>query len=201
MMFSLRVTRCLASVALTAIAAASPALAQSPTVRDLSVEPLSLAEVTVPESDLKVTAWVDRRNDTYRPGDTLTLSIRTNRDAFVSVVNVGSSGRVTVLFPNKHAPSNRVAAHQVVQLPADNAPYRIKVGGPSGYDLLKIIATARPHKLTDPKEFAELGPFLAYRGSVRTLARDLSVELKEHVVGPERGAAVADKVIRIVGAE
>src|SRR5262245_5872195 len=85
-----------------------------PSTRDLGIEQRDLAEFTVPEGDLRITTWLDRQDDTYRIGDALQIYVRTNRDAYVTVIDVGTSGKVHVLFPNRHHPNNRVLAHQVM---------------------------------------------------------------------------------------
>lgn len=175
------------------------AWAQGPTTRDLTIEQKYLAELGVPDSDIKVTAWVDRQDDTYRTGDAVQIFVKTNHDAYITVVDVGTSGKVHILFPNKHHTDNRVLAHQVLQIPGPDAAYRIRVGGPAGHELIKVIATTRPGQVIRPDQLAEFGPFKSYRGSAEGLTRDLGIELKDkHLTGPESGAAMTNKVIRIV---
>src|SRR5688572_32374405 len=111
---------------------ACPCWAQQSTTKDLTVEQRPIADLAVPETELRVTAWVDRQNDSYRAGDSVQLFVKTNRDAYLTVIDVGTSGKVHVLFPNKYNSDNRILAHQVLQIPGADAPYRIRVGGPSG---------------------------------------------------------------------
>jgi len=184
---------------LASLLVATAAAAQQPLARDLSIEQKHVADFGVPESDLKVTAWVDRQDDTYRAGDSVHLFVKANRDAYLTIVDVGTSGKVHVLFPNKHHPDNRVLAHQVLQIPGPEAPYRIRVSGPAGHELIKVIATTRPGQMIRPDQLSELGPFFSYRGTAQGLTRDLGIELKDkHLTGPEGGAAVVNKVIRIL---
>lgn len=188
---------------LAAIAAAvllpMPANAQSPSFRDLSIQQRPVAELNVPEGDLKISAWVDRKDDTYRAGDAVQLFVKSNRDAYITVIDVGTSGKVHVLFPNKHQTDNRIMAHQVLQVPGTDAPYRIAVGGPAGHELIKIVATTRPDAIIDPQRLSELGPFRSYQGTAETLTRDLGIELEQrHRPGPQAGAATFNKVIRIM---
>jgi TPR repeat protein len=176
---------------------AVPCWAQS-TTRDLTIEQRPIADLSVPETQLRITAWVDRQNDSYRAGDSVQLFVKTNRDAYLTVIDVGTSGKVHVLFPNKYSKDNRILAHQVLQIPAPDAPYRIRVGGPTGHELIKIIATTQPGELIRADQLAELGPFSAYRGDTQSLTRDLGIELNQrHTSAPEGGAATFNKVLRI----
>lgn len=166
--------------------------------RDLTVEQRPLAEFALPASDLKISTWLDRSDDTYKVGETVQLFVKTNQDAYVTVIDVGTSGKVHILFPNKYATDNRVLAHQPVQIPGPDAPYRIRVGGPAGHELIKVIATTRPDRVVSADQLSELGAFYAYRGTTASLTRDLGIELKEkHAGKSDVGAAVAEKVIRI----
>ena len=79
---------------LLVVAAIPPASAQQSITRDLTVEQRDLAAVIAPQSDLKVTAWVDKQDDTYKPGDTLQLFVKANSDAYITVIDVGTSGKV-----------------------------------------------------------------------------------------------------------
>ncbi|MEQ1712653.1 MAG: hypothetical protein ABL908_14805, partial [Hyphomicrobium sp.] len=100
---------------------------------------------------------------------------------------------------NRHHPENRVAAHQVLEIPAGGAPYSITAGAPAGHDLVKVVATVRPHRIADEARLADAGPFRSFQGTPEVLARDLTLELAEQSAAvPEGGAAVAEKVIRIV---
>ncbi len=191
----------LAALALIASAAFAPALAQAPMTRDLTVEQRPMADLVVPASGLKVDVWVDRRDQSYRPGDSVKIAIRTNEDAYVSIINVGSSGKSHVIFPNKIDTQNKVTGLQVLELPASGV-YRFAAGGPPGLDLIKVIATRKPHRITPDNRLVDAGPFQTYQGTAAALARDLTLELKEH--GPDRpeaGAGVAEAMIRILPAQ
>src|SRR5262245_26841067 len=52
-------------------------------------------------SDEAVTIKLAANQSKYRVGDRISLSFTTNRDAYVTLVNVGTSGEVTILFPNR----------------------------------------------------------------------------------------------------
>lgn len=168
---------------------------QRPVTRDLTVEQAGVYDVTAPKSDLVVSAWVDRTDNNYKPGDALQLFVRANQDAYITIVDVGTSGKVHVLFPNKYQKDNRILAHQVLQIPGADASWRVKVGGPPGQELIKVIATLKPDAVINHERLAELGPLYQYRDTAQTLTRDLGVELNERHRG---GSATFEQIVRIL---
>ena len=173
-----------------ALVLSSSALAEPEGAKDLTIDQKQVADFVVPEFDLKVTAWVDREDDTYQAGDTLQLFIKTNRDAYITVVDVGTSGKVLVLFPNKHASDNRILADKVLEIPGPDAPYDIRVAGPAGQELIKVIATTRPGPIIRADQLSELGPFQSYGGSAESFTKDLAIELKPNA--PDAPGAASD---------
>jgi len=57
---------------------------------------------------LQIRLWTDK--PAYRVGDTIRFGLAVNRDAYVALLNVGTSGGTTVIFPNRFHPSPRVEA-------------------------------------------------------------------------------------------
>ena len=84
--------------------------------KDLTPVQRPLAELTAPQSALKVTAWVDHPDKTYLFGEQVVLNVKTDQDAYVTVLDVGTSGKVHIIFPNQFQKNNRVLAGQVVQM-------------------------------------------------------------------------------------
>lgn len=177
---------------LSATAAAESDLRE--TARDLTVEQNAVYAVqhvqtassapstssTKPSSALKVTAWVDQADNTYTIGEKVRLFVKTNKDAYVTVLNVGASGNTTVLYPNQYQANNRVPANRVVEIPAPGSAASIAVFGPVGNELIKVVASTAP---TNPSSFfgtsglMVAGVFKSVTGGARTAARDLQVTM------------------------
>ncbi len=178
----------------------SPVFAQTSKFRDLSVNQTPIAMVGeegdgMPTSDIRVSAWVDRRDATYAPGDQLSVQVRTNRDAFITVLDIGTSGRATVIYPNKFQQSQRVRAFEVVQIPPEDSRIRITVGGPLGREVIKVFATDRPMEYFDLQRMTQQGSYYSLNGDARSIARDIAVELKEKMNGDY---GVSTQVVNIV---
>src|SRR5262249_39016397 len=132
------------------LACTTPALPQNAGdtqfARDLTVAQRPMYEITPPEGVGRITfeAWVDRADHTYAIGQPLRVMVRPHQDAYLTVVDVGSSGHVTVLFPNFMQQNNRVHAGTTVKIPSSRARWQIKANGPTGIDLIHVIASRRP---------------------------------------------------------
>lgn len=91
---------------------------------------------------LRVEVWADK--PVYRIGDTIEFSVRVNRDAYVTLINIGASGDVTVIFPNKFHPRHFMRADQTVVIPAPTWNFSFVVQGPAGFDQIKAVASEEP---------------------------------------------------------
>ena len=176
------------------------ALAQEDDARNLTVEQTSIHAVQAPVSSstsnpLDVIAWVDHRDNLYAQGERVRLFVQTNKDAWVTVLNVGPDGATTVLFPNRFQADNRVRANVVTEVPDPASRARIAVTGMTGGELIKVIASSRPAPLFDPAQLAQAGPFQAVRAGVDETARNLAVVME---AGQAAEWDVYDKVIRTV---
>ena len=122
---------------------------------------------------LSVVAWVDRPDGTYALGEHVRLFVQTNREAYLSVLNVGPSGDTTLLFPNPHQAHIRVAAHEVTELPPPGSGASIRVNGPTGREVIKVIASTHPIPLSAWKSGSV--PYIAPGAGSRTSERDLQM--------------------------
>ena len=179
-------------------ASAAGALAQEDRV--LTVEQTAIQAVQPPApataaNPLGVIAWVDHADNTYAHGEQVRLFVQTNKDAYVTVLNVGPDGSTTVLFPNQFQSDNRVRANTVTEVPDRASGARISVSGTTGAELIKVIASSRPAPLFEPAQLAAAGAFQTVRERADETARNLSV-----VMAAEEAAEwdVYDKVVRTV---
>jgi len=168
-------------------------------VRKLTVEQAAIQVVQAPPASatnpLDVVAWVDHADNIYAQGERVRLFVQTNKDAYVTVLNVGPDGATTVLFPNRFQPDNRLRANAMTEVPDGASGAQIAVRGTTGVELIKVIASSRPTPLFEAAELAEAGAFQSVRVAADEMARNLSV-----VMAAEQAAEwdIYDKVIRTV---
>ena len=150
--------------------------AEDSLLRDLSAEQATAFQAGTPApGSLRVSAWVDRHDLTYARGDAVRIFVKTNEDAYVTIVNVGPSGKVTHLFPNAFQQSNRVAANRTFEVPSGNGGSRINVSGPVGAELIKVFVSSEPIKIIPESQLVGSGAFRSLAGGVSDLVRNLEV--------------------------
>lgn len=91
-----------------------------------------------------VRAWVDKKYQIYAEGETLTLKVRCEQDAYLYILYQQADGKVFQIFPNKGQPDNRVKAMQDVQVPDPDDGFRWVVEAPFGPEIVKVVASKKP---------------------------------------------------------
>ena len=129
---------------------------------------------------LSVRASLDRADSVYKDGEKLVLTVSTTEDAYVWVFDTGTSGKVHQIFPNRYEKNNFVRAGAPVSIPGADSKYDLAVSHPRGAELITVIASKDDTPLTRDMIDRETGagPFLALRGTASSVAKDLSVTLR-----------------------
>jgi len=137
----------------------------------------NLAELNNPSPDFNVEVWTDKNSTISYIGDTVTFKFKTDRDCYITLIDVGTDGTVTILFPNYVCKDNRVTAEQVYSIPSPEMGFNIRVAGPAGQEMVKAIATLEPLDITQleatganfkgidgPVQYIQDIPFLLSKG-------------------------------------
>lgn len=160
------------------------------------------------EQKLEVDAWVDRPSSIYRIGEKVKLMVRPRQDSYITVVDVGTSGKVTVLYPNHYQKDARVRANTTLMVPGDSAKWAINVGGPAGVDIIHVISSRQPLSLPEVNALVKTSannPFPTLGRSSEEFTRDLSVQAKPPVAAPGKPVpqpnfGLRNVLIRVVAA-
>jgi TolB-like protein len=123
---------------------------------------------------LRVSVWTDKQS--YRIGDMIGFGLRVNRDAYVTLVNIGTSGDINIIYPNQFSPNHFVRGGQDVVIPPPNSNFTLTVRAPTGFDQIRAIATEEPISL-HASSFAG-GTGTTFRSLDRIQTRDLAVGIK-----------------------
>lgn len=78
------------------------------------------------------------------PGQNVNVYFQSRRDAYVTVVDIDTRGRATVLFPETPYDDGFVYGGRTVALPGRHARYRLQVTGPAGTERIVAFASDRP---------------------------------------------------------
>ena len=176
-----------------------PGSATAQTLRDLSVVQTQAYQAGKPASgSLSLLTLLDRSDATYALGEAVRLSVKVNADAYITVLNIGASGRVIRLFPNEAQPNNRVRAGEAVEVPSAASGAKITVQGPVGAELIKVIATSKPLNVIREDQLQGSGMFRTLTGDVGALERDLAVVTETAPAGTD--VAVVNQIVKTIPA-
>ncbi len=155
--------------------------------RQLTVEQVGIQNVTAPPSTtvnpLTVNVGVDRADSTYAQGERVQLWVQANKAAYVTVLNVATTGQITVLFPNAFQSDNRVPANTRVLVPDPLSGTAIRVNEPFGPELIKVIASTMPRSPVQAMQLANVGPFRRVGATASQLAQSLEVVMTDQAGG------------------
>ena len=154
----------------------------SPAQEAMTLEPVHAGSAEPEAGAIAVRAWVDREDATYTLGETVRLNVEVADDAYVWVFDTGTSGRVHRIFPNRFDTDNFVRSGETIAIPNGDAGYAFEVSHPRGVELLTVVATTGDSPLVDHLVEASQpsgGPFLALAGNAQSIAKDISVSLRE----------------------
>ncbi|ODS29758.1 MAG: Tetratricopeptide repeat protein [Candidatus Scalindua rubra] len=93
-------------------------------------------------ADFKISVWMDRK--VYNIGDTVTINLTSNRDCYVTLLNVRSNGEIWELFPNRYNTNNFIKANVRHTIPSNNDNFRLAIVEPPGKEYIKAVATTVP---------------------------------------------------------
>jgi hypothetical protein len=101
------------------------------------------------EKPPEVEIWTDKgRSDdtsmpTYYVGERIYISFRVNnKDCYITIYDIDSTGNVNILFPNPYHRDNLVRKGRVYTIPTSNYKYDLVVKGPTGEEILLVVASS-----------------------------------------------------------
>jgi hypothetical protein len=171
------------------------AFSQTKKVEKRQIEIVHLQDIDNPDAGFKVDLWTDRKDVTYKVGDQIVFSFKSNKDCRLTLFNVSTSSRVQILFPNEHQKDNLVKAGTTYQIPPKDAKYLFKAQGPAGEDVVKAIATLDKVALVNPNDCKPAGIFQEVTKPEAQTAKDIEIALKP--IDTKKWAE-AEKIIKII---
>ncbi len=100
---------------------------------------------SLPENDNPSTAIHIALTTAQQPlkaGDAITLTAKADKDCHLTVLHLGVSGKVTLLWPNVGSQwDDRVTAGRPIDVPGPNADFKIIVDGKSPFERIAAYAT------------------------------------------------------------
>ncbi|MBI5884171.1 MAG: DUF4384 domain-containing protein [Elusimicrobia bacterium] len=178
------------------LAAAESTVRFSEDLRRLALRSAAPKEAAPKSGDLSVEIWSDKLE--YKPGEKMSVSVRASQDCYLTLIDVGTSGKATVLFPNFWHSSNDVKAGVTYTIPdPEKAGFQFEVDGPSGREFVRAIVSKEPvvelaDAMSQPSADA---PFSPVKKDLGVLTRDIKVTAAKAAKG-RWGEAVLKLTIR-----
>jgi len=154
----------------------------------------NLQDIKNPKAEFKIELWTDRKDATYKVGDEIVFYFRTNKDCRLTLINVGTSGKTQIIFPNKYYKDDLVKAGKVYRVPPKEARWFFKAEGPAGIEFVKAIATLEKVALVDKEDLKPAGEVQEVKKPQSELAKDIAIALKPL---NEKKWAEAEKIINV----
>lgn len=124
-----------------------------------------------PQNNIRVTLTADKT--VAKPGDDLTLTFSADRECYLTLMDLGTSGRIVRLWPNDYSGrDNRIEANVKRSFPGPGDNFRFRIGGPDGVERLIAYATSEKGRILSEQEFQQLQNtgFQQYIGGAKDLA-------------------------------
>lgn len=95
-------------------------------------------------SDFRVELKTVGDKENYKIGDEIRFSFKTNKECYITLINIGPSGKPTILFPNSWTKTNLVKAGVEYFIPPMDSNYFMEAKEPLGIEVVKAVASLKP---------------------------------------------------------
>ncbi len=116
-------------------------------IRDLFFEDsiVHLAELHDPSPSFTITLQTpDPGKHMYRIGESFAVSVSSERNGYLYLLNINTNKEVSLLFPNKWDKSNVIEADHVLIVPGRNAMAEFIVSEPTGTETVLALVSTEP---------------------------------------------------------
>jgi hypothetical protein len=76
----------------------------------------------------------------------MTVRVRSEKAGYLYLLYLQADGKSVLLFPNQHHEDARIPAGQTVEVPGPDSAFRLRIGDPTGKEMLKAIVSEQPLK-------------------------------------------------------
>lgn len=102
---------------------------------------------TEKNSAFKIDLWADKH--TFQVGDSIVFNFRSERDCYLNIVDINSSGEMTLLFPNRFHQDNFIRSGRTYRIPDETYGFCLEVQPPVGRERIYAIASYHPIDIFD----------------------------------------------------
>ncbi len=135
-----------------------------------------LADMENPAPSFGLRVWLAGNETAFGIGEAVVFHAEADADGYLTLVDLGTDGTVTVLFPNPYDRDNRVRGGQEITFPSPGMESEIRALPPAGRGMVRAFLTPRPLDIPLGDDFTSGSVLLADQiaEAVRTAAGKLS---------------------------
>lgn len=86
-------------------------------------------------------------SDTVKVGTSIRLEITTDSNCYMYIINIGTSGKTSLLLPNEYEPFHFFHANQTYYLPGED--FGFEINGPAGKETIQVLAFSNKQSILD----------------------------------------------------
>jgi len=116
-----------------------------------------LAEMDNPAPAFDLEFGFNRDDNSFGLGDLVEFHVVSERPGFLTIVDLGTDGSITVLFPNELDADNRIASGENFVLPTPAMRMEFRATPPAGRGIVRAFLTERPLALSIDADEEDLG--------------------------------------------
>ncbi|HUF13354.1 MAG TPA: DUF4384 domain-containing protein [Longimicrobiales bacterium] len=126
-------------------------------ILEREVQANELAELDNPAPTFQLEFMFNEPDNSFGLGDLIQFHIRSGRPGYLTVVDLGTDGTVSVLFPNQWDSNNRLDAGTTLVLPTPTMGFDFRATPPAGRGIVRAFLTERPLALAIDEDHPDLG--------------------------------------------
>lgn len=121
-----------------------------------------LGDMENPAQEFGVRVWMDGEGTELGIGELVVLHAESERDGYLTVVDLGTNGDVMVLLPNPYQADNRIEGGETFTFPSEEMGFDIPAQPPAGRGMVRAFLTPEPLDIPlDGEDFIGGGVLLA----------------------------------------
>jgi len=147
-------------------------------------------DISASDDNLKVDLWAEKiskdvnlsrdinvvpvkSGETFKVGDKINVKFKSSKDCYLTLLNIGTSGKLTFLYPNTLHKDNFIEGGRLFEIPGDEYGFEYQLSGPAGIEKLKAIVTESKINLVESQFSPDGNMFNMVSPGVA--ARDISI--------------------------
>lgn len=114
-----------------------------------------LADMENPAQAFSVTLRLEGGKTAFGIGETVSFHATSERAGYLTLVDLGTDGKVVMLFPNAHQTAMKIEAGQTLSFPTEEMGFELQIFPPVGRGMVRAFVTPEPLDVPMKGEYPE----------------------------------------------